>query len=1220
MRFLLSILSFLGSRVFLAFLGVVALSLLVWFLGPRLGFGGMAPLEGQTARIAAIAGIILVWLLSEAFRRWRLRWLNRKMIERLAESRTITTLTDNRNEEETELIRQRFGHALEVLQARTVSGRSGGRYLYNLPWYVLIGPPGSGKTTVLRNSGLKFPLADEFGAEMIEGYGGTRTCDWWFTEDAVFIDTAGRYTTQNINPEADQASWHSFLETLKEHRARRPVNGIIVSVGLDSLLADEANGANPADAIKARIQELMGTFRTRLPIYVFINKCDLVSGFSEFFDDLSSEDREQVFGITLGTAKTGTSARALQEFSDEYDALVQRLANRLVTRLDEERRPHDRRTLFTFPQQMAGLKRQIERFLSDVFRPSRYSTQPLLRGVYLTSGMQEGVPVDGLLAAHAGAYGLSPGLQAPQESGEHSFFITRILRDVVFPEQHLAGTDRQVERKLAAYHVTAYAMALLVTIGLICGWWYSVQRADPAIATLNRQIDNYEAKRDTYRRNPNIITAIEAILVLEPDHDQGSLPDLIKDVAENFGLLAQVHLEPRINDAFKEASEDILIPAMTVDIGNMLTAALRRNEDPGEIRRLLTLYLGIGHPELFDRTQLENWAAQTAQQIYPLEPKKQDLAKLAFSFTFGAWPGPQPINQGMVEQARSALFSIPPASQVYSQLEGIAFQSGVPPESLQTMLGIRDSQLFVYRRAPGERAPTIPNLYTSDGFYNLFLKRTPSLITAASTDDPLSGRQGSETQVNIKKVIDQVTKEYTIDYVATWNAFLDGIHLRAFRNLQDANNVLETLSGNASPLVTLLNGVANNTILPLFRMADPSLLPTQQSSSGGVPSLSALTGGQAQQATGTAAGGIGGNANSAASAQKTAAQEALSQLGPFSRWPGSAIAESFQPLQDLVVSRNNRQPGITGVQQSIVDLYSAVNLIATAPDIGKAAFDEVKSRIDDPRNSVITAVSTSAVSQPSPVQEVMNDIASETWGVLLAEAQTYLDAQWQQSVAPECQRAIFQRYPAYRDAKAETAITDFAKFFSPTGTMATFFSTYLEPFVDTSTTPWKTRQVDGKGLKISAQTLRAFTDAKVIADAFFPNNAPTPTVSFTLTPSFLDANAARIAIDANGSIFTYRHEPPRDLRLSWPGSGGSDKVSVTITDLKGASSSYSVSSPWAWFRLFDKFGLKSTGLDDNYELPITLKSLQARFQMSAGSVVNPFDLPALSGFRCGRAL
>ena len=67
---------------------------------------------------------------------------------------------------------------------------------------MIIGPPGSGKTTALINSGLKFPLARGATPEAVAGVGGTRYCDWWFTEDAVLIDTAGRYTTQDSDAKA----------------------------------------------------------------------------------------------------------------------------------------------------------------------------------------------------------------------------------------------------------------------------------------------------------------------------------------------------------------------------------------------------------------------------------------------------------------------------------------------------------------------------------------------------------------------------------------------------------------------------------------------------------------------------------------------------------------------------------------------------------------------------------------------------------------------------------------------------------------------------------------------------------------------------------------------------------------------------------------------------------------------------------------------------------
>jgi type VI secretion system protein ImpL len=76
-------------------------------------------------------------------------------------------------------------------------------FLYDLPWYLIISPPGAGKTTALVKSGLRFPLAGSGEAQPVSGVGGTRYCDWWFTDDAVIIDTAGRYTTQDSDADAD---------------------------------------------------------------------------------------------------------------------------------------------------------------------------------------------------------------------------------------------------------------------------------------------------------------------------------------------------------------------------------------------------------------------------------------------------------------------------------------------------------------------------------------------------------------------------------------------------------------------------------------------------------------------------------------------------------------------------------------------------------------------------------------------------------------------------------------------------------------------------------------------------------------------------------------------------------------------------------------------------------------------------------------------------------
>ena len=122
----------------------------------------------------------------------------------------------------------RLTTALDLLK-KSLGSRG---YLYEQPWYAIIGPPGAGKTTALLNAGLRFPLAEQMGQGAIAGIGGTRLCDWWFTEDAVLIDTAGRYTTQDSNAAVDRAGWDAFLDLLKETRPRQPLNGLLVAFPL----------------------------------------------------------------------------------------------------------------------------------------------------------------------------------------------------------------------------------------------------------------------------------------------------------------------------------------------------------------------------------------------------------------------------------------------------------------------------------------------------------------------------------------------------------------------------------------------------------------------------------------------------------------------------------------------------------------------------------------------------------------------------------------------------------------------------------------------------------------------------------------------------------------------------------------------------------------------------------------------------------------------------
>jgi type VI secretion system protein ImpL len=158
-----------------------------------------------------------------------------------------------------------------------------GSYLYDLPWYVFIGAPARARPLALLNSGLQFPLAERFGKDGIHGVGGTRNCDWFFTDEAILLDTAGRYTTQESNQDVDAAGWRSFMQLLKKSRPRRPINGVLLTVSAEDLLQQSGTKREEhAAALRRRLKELYSDLGIRFPVYVLVSKVDLLAGFNEF--------------------------------------------------------------------------------------------------------------------------------------------------------------------------------------------------------------------------------------------------------------------------------------------------------------------------------------------------------------------------------------------------------------------------------------------------------------------------------------------------------------------------------------------------------------------------------------------------------------------------------------------------------------------------------------------------------------------------------------------------------------------------------------------------------------------------------------------------------------------------------------------------------------------------------------------------------------------------
>ena len=365
-------------RIAVTLTGVLALSALVWFAGPLLAVGDIRPLDPVWIRLLMIVlffALAALLIGVEIYKR-------RKAKEHLEEALTEVAAE---NDGDGAILKDKMKDALATLRKSTGKG---GDFLYDLPWYVIIGPPGSGKTTALINSGMKFPLAQGTSPQAIAGVGGTRFCDWWFTEEAVLIDTAGRYTTQDSDAKADKKSWFSFLDLLKNNRPKQPINGVIVAISVEDLLVAKPEEINAhADAVRARLLDLHEHLAVDFPVYALFTKSDLLAGFNEYFGQLNEASRRVVWGHTFQTADR--TKNMIGEVQVEFDALVHRLNAELTDRLQDEPTPTARVLLYGFPAQVAALKRQANDFLVRIFEPTRYHANATLRGFYLTSGRQQ---------------------------------------------------------------------------------------------------------------------------------------------------------------------------------------------------------------------------------------------------------------------------------------------------------------------------------------------------------------------------------------------------------------------------------------------------------------------------------------------------------------------------------------------------------------------------------------------------------------------------------------------------------------------------------------------------------------------------------------------------------------------------------------------------------------------------------------------------------------
>jgi type VI secretion system protein ImpL len=1201
--------AFLGKGWFLSLVGVTALALLIWFVGPLIGIAGSVPLGSVSVRLVVIGVLLALWAIVQIVSLLRARARNRKLVDQLAgDGEAGIDAAGAASAEELATMRKRFQDALAVLKRGDMRRRLGGQWLYQLPWYLIIGPPGCGKTTALVNSGLRFPLADQFGKNAIEGTGGTRNCDWWFTDEAVLLDTAGRYTTQDSYAEVDSAAWGGFLGMLKKYRPRRPINGVLVALSLADLIQQsDAERDAHARAVRARVQELYTELNLRCPIYVLFTKGDLIAGFTEFFADMGQEERHQVWGFTLPFDPADDAKEPLAGLSAEYRALVERLDQRLLGRMQQERDLGKRRLVFSFPRQFALLEERIEHFLADALAPSRFDRKPLVRGVYFTSATQMGTPIDRVLGAIAANFGVGGTGPRPFQGSAKSFFVTRLLRDVVFAEAAVAGLDPRLQRRRLWLRRSAFAGLALVTLLGLGAWTvsWSTNRAyigdvDASLLVIDQRID---ALSPNDRDPLDVLPLLDAVRDIPRGFGERDAP---VPVSMGLGLYQGDKLGSQANRAYRRMLHKVLLPRVILRLEDQMRAD---GGNPESLYEVLRVYLMLGEPERYEPEDVRVWVTADWLEQLPRETTNAQREALAghLEALLAAPPVPLPLelDGALIEQARDILNRGTLAERLYERLKHKGVGEDLPAFTIPEAAG--DQASLVLTRPSGKSIGAgIPALYTYEGYHRDFDPAALELIDAAAAEGWILGPQAdvAPDSAEADALLEQVRELYLVDYAEQWTALLEDIDIVPARDIKHAASVAGLLAQpKGSPLRRLLEAAADQTELDRIPEAAPDAkAPATGSTDGGLAgTVKALAGEELDRRIGYAGQRL-----------RRAAIEDANRGAAGGELPETYVSDRFRWLRDLVRVEEGQQPPIERVQQQLSQLQTHLEAVDTAQRRGQgilAAGD----------GQQVADLEQAAAQMPPVLARVVGGLAQDSATLVAGGQRAEINKRWTTEVLPFCREAIGDRYPFNRGSSRDTTLHDFGRLFGPEGLLDGFFKTQLAPFADTSGAKWRWNAA-GVGVGIADSVLTEFQHATAIREAFFADGGKQPGAAFTLTADSMDRKALRFALDIGGQVLTYEHGPPKPQNLQWPSPEGVGRARIAFTGVGGNEVGETKNGAWAWFRLLDGAELSATGQEELYRLRFKQGGMWARLELRAASVRNPFRLDALRSFRCPERL
>lgn len=1039
---------------------------------------------------------------------------------------------------------------------------------YELPWYLILGNNNEGKTTLLESSGLTFPLNVDYTNRQVIEEQSTNSFQWYFAEHSVFIDVPGNYVEQKQNPE-DSIIWKEFLKIFVKKRWKRPINGIILPISVDTILnKSEKELEVYARDLRDRFDELSLSFMSSIPIYLIITKSDKIEGFNEYFASLNEDERNEILGITFNSDNINIDTAILKPHLED---LLKRLNSSVLEKIHFEWEPSNKGKIFSFCENFSNLFEKVNLFIDMCFSQTRYRKPLLLRGVYFTS-------VAGKYNAHE-----LVSLDKLDDSRHNTkgMFIKKLLTDIIFPEADIIKMDEKYEKKIKRNQYITYGVSLffvtLFSLFILSDFIFQ----NNLLTKLEKNYEIYLNDKSKISVNDDFEDVLEVLNNLENIKNYNKL-----NTSNNFWNLLFYKADNR-EEKLQEQYHTDLVKLLVPRVARLIEENMKNElNDFDKTWDNTKAYIMLNDLKRRDIDFLSEYMSVYWNKKYPNMPKIQSYLNTHWSNALKLGFNSYDINLDTLKLTRNRLVMLGSEQLTYKGIKNKVSKMYLKDFTFAEALGNNLSSFtntdFV-----------IPGFYTKKG-YSVIIKEGRSLTRQILLNNWVIGERTDLNEIEINEYYKKILSYYVDDYKNYWNSALSKLDISSYNGVMDLNNQLSLLSSSESPVISILKALKDNTQL----YTPTEQLQMQSNSEVTKAIVNTVSSGQISNAVAKKV-----LSNSDNIIDNTSIQNLREFFKPYN----DLLSDDYQ-TSTILKDANNK---INYAYQIITSMQGSIN-----PDVD--AFKIVSDRVNGKTEPIVSPLN----SLPLYVKKWYGLVLQNNWKFLLSNTKEYLDKKYAEEIYPFYAQRIAGKYPVNKNESNNfIKLDDFNDFFKKDGVLDKFYTNYLSAFVviNGNNYTYSYKNLDGSSIDINKNVIQALLKAHEIRDIFFKNDG---SLGFTVSikPYDLSGNLATMYLMYDDSSMYYEHGPIINKKIVWPPQSLNNAVKFKLFDLTNnlITEKY-IDNDWSLFKLIDDFTVISKTNNE-----AVIKYFENDYSGSffiKGSIVNMFNKNScLSSFYLNKSL